>query len=66
MAQRAKDFGAAPKRNAYLRKLLKRFEDAVAEHAFRGSQHPDDWDAIDQEYEEAKKAVLKYCEERIF
>ncbi|UTC30014.1 hypothetical protein STASHLEY_00800 [Brevundimonas phage vB_BpoS-StAshley] len=54
-----------PKRNEYLRKLLKRFEAAVTESAFKGSQHPDDWDAIDKEHKEAKAGLLKYCEERL-
>ncbi|UTC30056.1 hypothetical protein MAINES_00170 [Brevundimonas phage vB_BpoS-MaInes] len=54
----------AAKQNAYLRKLVKRFEDACYALAFAGAQHPDDRPILEQEHKEAKAGLLKYCEER--
>jgi hypothetical protein len=43
---------------SFTRKLL-RFEKAVREHEWKGSQPPEDWSIIDKNYEDAKKAVLR-------
>lgn len=37
---------------------LNRFEKAVRSHEFKGANHPDDWEAIDKEYERAKHALV--------
>lgn len=40
------------------RRAVEQFDAAVREHAFKGSQHPDDWAAIDKKYETAKRKLL--------
>ena len=37
---------------------LKRFEEAVRDHAFIGAQYPADHAAIEREYKEAKQALI--------
>lgn len=37
---------------------LKRFEEAVRAHAFKGTQPPGDWPLIDKEYEDAKRVLV--------
>lgn len=39
---------------------LRRFERAVDALAFMGASHPDDWDAIDAEYQAAKKRLKRW------
>lgn len=38
--------------------LVNEFEEAVREHAFKGSRHPDDFDAIEADYQMAREALL--------
>lgn len=38
---------------------LDRFEEAVREHAWIGSKHPDDMESIETEWRESKLALLR-------
>lgn len=39
---------------------LRRFEYAVDALAFKGASHPDNWDAIDEEYAVAKARLKRW------
>lgn len=54
------------KYNSHFRKLVRNFENATRNHEMKGSMHPDDWEEIEQDFIEAKRKLIKYCEERIF
>lgn len=51
------------RRKAKTRRLLKRFQEAVVESAFKGTQHPADHEAIDAAYQRARKALLNHIDE---
>lgn len=51
----------SPMRNK-ARRALRRFENAVRQHAFKGSQPVEDWEDIDYEYARAKREVLSYMD----
>lgn len=36
-----------------------KFENAVRAHEMKGAQHPDDWDLIEQTYQNAKARLLE-------
>ena len=42
-----------------IRSAIKRFDDAVRRHAWRGGVYPEDVPGIDEEYAEAKKHLWK-------
>lgn len=42
------------------KRLLKRFDKAAQEYAFKGAAHPDDWEEITQRYEKAKAKLLEF------
>lgn len=44
---------------------LRRFEKAVIELSWKGSRHPEDWDAIQDEYQAAKENIKKYLPEKL-
>lgn len=44
-------------------RLIRRYKSAVEDLAFRGASHPDDWEAIDHNYDIANKALRKYIME---
>lgn len=51
------------RRKAKTRRLLKKFEDAVSNLAFKGAAHPADHEAIEAEYQRARKALLNHIDE---
>lgn len=51
------------RRKAKTRRLLKKYEDAVVELAFKGTRHPEEYEAIEQEYQRARKALLQHIDE---
>lgn len=42
------------------KRLVEQFESAVKEHAFKGAAHPGAHDAIEQDYQHSKQALLSY------
>ena len=44
---------------------IRAFEEAVRDHAFKGSQHPDDWDAIEEQYQKAKTRLQHFMVQSI-
>lgn len=44
---------------AEVEKLLERYEKAVRAHEMLGTQDPEDWSGIEEEYESAKAELLK-------
>ena len=44
----------------YFKKLLKEFEKAAINISWKGSQPPEDWEAIDEDYINAKQAIINY------
>ena len=44
---------------AEIEKLLERYEKAVRAHEMLGTQDPEDWSGIEEEYESAKVELLK-------
>lgn len=51
------------RRKAKTRRLLKKYEDAVVELAFKGTHHPEEYESIEQEYQRARKALLQHIDE---
>lgn len=51
------------KRKAKTRRLVKRFEEAVVELAFKGTRDPADYEPIQAEYQRARKALLNHIDE---
>ncbi len=47
------------------KRLITRFDNAVREHAFMGSKHPDDHAEIQYNYELARKALSTFCIEAV-
>lgn len=56
-------FSEQRKRKAKTRRLVKRFQEAVSNLAFKGASHPDDHEAIELEYTRARKALLRHIDE---
>lgn len=50
---------AKRKPEPYVRKLLREFEAAVRDHAFKGASCPDDWQAIEDHYQRVKSRMWK-------
>lgn len=39
---------------------LARFERAIRDHEMKGSMHPEDWDDVEREYQEAKEGLRRF------
>ena len=44
---------------------IKAFEEAVRAHEMKGAMHPDDWDAIEEQYQKAKTRLQHFMVQSI-
>lgn len=46
----------------HVRAALKRHEQSCYDLAFKGSQHPDDWESIEKNWERTRLKLLEYLQ----
>lgn len=44
---------------AYALLLMRQFERAVRDHAFKGAQHPNEWAEIEERYQRSKEKLAR-------
>ena len=48
------------KLSSYTYRLIREFEEATRDHAFKGAQHPDEWDEIEERLERKRAALIAH------
>lgn len=49
----------------HIKAAITRFDNAAQAYAFKGSAHPEDWPAIEHQYEAAKSSLISLIERNL-